>query len=472
MNAKYIQEPLYQEIPYLEVNQLFSHIAHEEWAMLLDSANYKQTFQDTNCFSYIVFSPFKTLTVKNGVLLEDNTQINDPFLLLKHYLQSFKMQKIAGLPPFQGGLAGYFAYDLCHYIEKIPFAHMDDMNFPDLAVAFYDIVISFDHVNKKSWVISTGLPEKDNLLRQQRAKERLEEIIMWVQNSAKALPVDKPNNNFAAHISSNFNCEGYINNVSCAKNYIHQGDIFEVNLSQRFKAKLPVHLTPYQLYQRLCHLNPAPFAAYINLGEIVIASASPERFLSLKDGMVVTRPIKGTAPRGQNAEDDRKLGDDLFNSIKDRAENVMIVDLMRNDLSRVCEKDSVEVTTLCGLESYPTVHHLVSVIKGKLKNHMDVIDLLKATLPGGSITGAPKIRAMEIIAELEPNRRGPYCGSIGFISFSGDMDTSIIIRTYAIHRDVVTYQVGGAVVLDSDPMKEYQETLTKGKALRLALLGE
>ncbi len=260
--------------------------------------------------------------------------------------------------------------------------------------------------------------------------------------------------------------------LKTAQNYILEGDIFEVNLSQRFKTVLPEELTPYELYLRLRKISKAPFAAYFNFSKMTIASASPERFILLNNGQIETRPIKGTMPRGETIEQDLKFSEALLNSKKDKAENIMIVDLLRNDLSRVCEDDSVHVATLCGLESFATVHHLVSVITGKLKSGYHALDLLKATLPGGSITGAPKIRAMEIISELEPNRRGPYCGNIGFISFTGDMDTSILIRTYAIHHRDVTYQAGGAVVLDSDPAQEYHETLHKSKALHQALLGE
>jgi para-aminobenzoate synthetase component 1 len=230
-------------------------------------------------------------------------------------------------------------------------------------------------------------------------------------------------------------------------------------------------LDAWGLYQRLRRRNPAPFAAYLDTGDVQIVSASPERFLELKGRQVETRPIKGTRPRGSTTEEDARLGDELLASEKDRAENVMIVDLLRNDLSRVCRDHSVLTPEICALESFATVHHLVSTVTGELRPGLDAVDLLRATFPGGSITGAPKIRAMEIIAELEPTRRGPYCGAIGWVGCDGRMDTSITIRTYAIKERQVAFQAGGGIVADSDPAAEYEETLDKARALIEALRG-
>jgi para-aminobenzoate synthetase component 1 len=251
--------------------------------------------------------------------------------------------------------------------------------------------------------------------------------------------------------------------------YILAGDIFEANISQRFKADLPAGLAPFDLYRRLREINPAPFAAYLNFKDTQLASASPERFLKLSAGYVETRPIKGTRPRGKSEEEDATLARELVASEKDWAENVMIVDLLRNDLSRVCENHSVQVPQLCGLESYPSVHHLVSVVTGRLRSGMGALDLLKAAFPGGSITGAPKLRAMEIIAELEPTRRGPYCGSVAYLGFDGALDSSIIIRSFCIRQGQVSFQAGGAVVADSVPRQEQEEVLAKAGALFRAL---
>src|SRR5262249_54477854 len=244
-------------------------------------------------------------------------------------------------------------------------------------------------------------------------------------------------------------------------------DCFQVNVAQRLL--YPASEPPLAVYERLRRRNPAPFAGYFDLGDYVIASASPERFLKVQGGVVETRPIKGTAPRGVGPEEDLGRADALLASAKDRAENVMIVDLLRNDLGRVCEYGSVRVGALCRLESYPFVHHLVSEVRGRLRAGLGPVDLLRAAFPGGSVTGAPKVRAMEIIAELEPTARGPYCGSLGYVGFDGTMDTSILIRTVTIGQGWVQFHVGGGIVADSDPEREYEETWHKAEGLLQAL---
>jgi para-aminobenzoate synthetase component I len=247
------------------------------------------------------------------------------------------------------------------------------------------------------------------------------------------------------------------------------GDVFQANLSQRFCADLPEGLGPYDLFRRLQAANPAPFGAYLKLDDLVVAASSPERFLLLDGGRVETRPIKGTRPRGSTPGRDAALAAELAASEKDRAENVMIVDLLRNDLSRVCRDGSVAVPQLCVVERFATVMHLVSSVVGQLRDGLGAVDLIEACFPGGSITGAPKIRAMEIIAELEPVRRGPYCGAIGHVGWDGSLDTGIVIRTFAIRGGRVTFGAGGGVVADSDPAAEYEETLAKARALVAAL---
>ena len=264
-----------------------------------------------------------------------------------------------------------------------------------------------------------------------------------------------------------FSREDYVRAVEKARQYIIDGDIFEVNISQRYEADISVH--PYELYRNLRQINPAPFSAYLKFGELAVVSSSPERFLSCRGDRVETRPIKGTLRRGKTPAEDESNAKELLHSSKDLAENMMIVDLERNDLGRVCCYGSVKVTELAVLETYPTVFHLTSTIEGRLRDGISRIDLLKATFPGGSITGAPKVRAMEIIDELEPTRRSIYTGSIGYLGFDGNMDVNIVIRTFLIKGNKAYFQVGGAVVYDSDPEAEYQETLDKGQALFKAL---
>src|SRR5437868_9227450 len=284
------------------------------------------------------------------------------------------------------------------------------------------------------------------------------------RQSAPSYPLpDRPG------VRSNFTRAGYLEAVGRVIEYIRAGDIFQANLSQRLEA--PRVDAPRELYDRLRRRNPAPFAAYLDFGDLVVASSSPERFLRVHPGgRVETRPIKGTRPRGLSPEHDAALALALAESAKDRAENVMIVDLLRNDLSRVCRPGTVRVPELFALEHYATVHHLVSTVVGDLAPGHDAVDLLRAAFPGGSITGAPKVRAMQIIAELEPTARGVYCGAIGYLSTSGALDSSIVIRTYLVRGHDVYFQVGGGIVADSDPEQEYRETLDKARGLIAALL--
>ncbi len=271
-------------------------------------------------------------------------------------------------------------------------------------------------------------------------------------------------------LSSNFTRPAYLAAIRRTKDYISAGDIYQVNLSQRLSA--PLTTSPWQLYDRLARENPSPFAAYFRTPDATIISCSPERFLQVRGREVETRPIKGTRPRGATPEEDARLAQELLSSEKDRAENVMIVDLERNDLGRVCEFGSVHVPELFAIEQYATVHHLVSTVRGRLRPGATALDCLRESFPGGSITGAPKVRAMEIIEELEPTRRGVYTGAIGYLCFSGDMDTNIVIRTIVIQNGLAHFQVGGGIVADSVPEAEYQETMDKARALTRALAAE
>jgi para-aminobenzoate synthetase component 1 len=389
---------------------------------------------------------------------------------------------LSGLPPFQGGIAGYVGYDWGAVLERLPAARYDDLAIPDVILGLYDWVIAWDHRTGTAWLVSTGLPEKGSD-GARRARQRIDQVRARLkggrrpaqlgQGSAAARPSESAPTYPVSGVSgvediglhSTFTHRGYLDAVRRVREYIVAGDIFQANLSQRFQCELST--PPFRLYEQLRRCNPAPFSAYLDFGELQVLSASPERFLRLdsESHLVETRPIKGTRPRGLGPMHDAALGRALAESEKDRAENVMIVDLLRNDLSRVCRPGTVRVPELFALEHHPTVHHLVSTVIGELESTSDAIDLLRATFPGGSITGAPKVRAMEIIAELEPTRRGVYCGSIGYISASGAMDTSIVIRTYLLLGGQVYFQAGGGIVADSDPELEYRETLDKARGL-------
>jgi para-aminobenzoate synthetase component 1 len=413
----------------------------------------------------------------------------DPLVAVRDLLRSFAAAPVSGLPPFQGGAAGYVGYDYGAVLERLPAARYDDLAIPDLVLGLYDWVIAWDHRLETGWIVSTGLPETGPA-RAGRARARLAMVQERLRGPARlaprrsrpaagaaepghpeapTYPVLGVDGAEAIGLRSTFTHRGYLDAVSRVREYIVAGDIFQANLSQRLQA--PLGEPPFELYTRLRHRNPAAFAAYLDFQDIGVLSASPERFLRLDENgrHVETRPIKGTRPRGLGPMHDAALGRALSESDKDRAENVMIVDLLRNDLSRVCRPGTVRVPELFALEHHPTVHHLVSTVVGELDPAADAIDLLRAAFPGGSITGAPKVRAMEIIAELEPSRRGVYCGSIGYFSVTGAMDTSIVIRTYLALGRRVYFQAGGGIVADSDPELEYRETLDKARALIGAL---
>jgi para-aminobenzoate synthetase component 1 len=402
----------------------------------------------------------------------------DPFTVLTHLLADFRAEHLPGLPPYQGGAAGLFGYDLCHHIERLPGPRHDEFQTPDLAVGFYDWVVAFDHGANRAWVISTGFPENEPRARRQRAGGRLRQVMRWLGGSGVGSPAPPPGPEVTRlapqwpvpgcpGLTSNFDRAAYLAAARRAVEYVHAGDCFQVNLSQRLL--VPSRLPPVELYGRLRRRNAAPFAGYFELGEFVVASASPERFLWVQNGEVETRPIKGTRPRGPSPAEDAARARELLTSAKDRAENVMIVDLLRNDLGRVCRYGSVRVPAVCRLESYPTVHHLVSEVRGRLRPGLGPVDLLRAAFPGGSVTGAPKVRAMEIIAELEPTARGPYCGSLGYVGFDGSADTNLLIRTFTVGRGWVQFPVGGGIVADSVPEREYEETWHKAEGLLRAL---
>lgn len=442
----------FASIPYIDAGDYFKCIRQRGVdCVFLDSA---VVSPDLGRYSYLCIDPV--------MLIDDLKQ-------LQHNLHQYQRKSHSHLPPFQGGIAGYLSYDLGRKLEILPSIAEDDQNIPDMILGLFDLVIAFDHKVKKAWAISNGLPETDELAVRKRAKQRLIQCLDWVDKpqiettSWQPLP-DKQ------ELSSNFSAVEYRDAVQKAIDYIKAGDIFEVNLSQRFFIECDRSIDSTSLYFYLREKNPAPFAAYVGLSSgLEILSSSPERFLQVHNGIVEARPIKGTIKRSSNKAEDLRLAEELQASDKDRAENIMIVDLMRNDLSRVCKPHSVKVPQLCGLESYSSVHHLVSVVIGELKPEYDLVDLLKATFPGGSITGAPKIRAMEIIDELEPTRRGVYCGSVVCLGLDGFMDSSILIRTIVLKENKITFQGGGAIVLDSDPELEYQETLLKVKRLKQIL---
>jgi para-aminobenzoate synthetase component 1 len=443
-------------------------------------------------YSFLAADPVAVVRSK-GSQTECGSRIvpEDALDALRELLAPYAAEPVPGLPPFQGGAAGYLAYDWGRVHERIPAPRHDDLSVPDVVLGVYDWVLAWDHETSRAWLISTGMIEQSLPARTRRAAERAAAVLERLRSTDIPPAAQRSATGESAdHVSSipkaptyavsadwadprlalrsSFTHAGYLEAVARVREYIFAGDIFQANISQRFDA--PLVEPPWSLYRRLRLQNAAPFAAYLDFPEAIVLSASPERFLRVDvNGHVETRPIKGTRPRGLGPEHDAALGQALTASAKDRAENLMIVDLLRNDLSRVCAPGTVHVPELFALEHYATVHHLVSTVVGDLAPGSDALDLLRAAFPGGSITGAPKVRAMEIIAELEAPERGVYCGTIGYWSLTGALDCSIVIRTAVARAGRVYFSAGGGIVADSDPGQEYRETIDKARGMIDAL---
>lgn len=469
--------------PAPDVEACFLRLRELPYCLLLDSALRNP---ELGRYSFLMADPF-------ALHQHDDTNEQgaaDPFATLSAHLSQYGSPTLPELPPFQGGVAGLLSYDLGREFEKLPMPEFDRQVCPQLLLGSYDVVLAWDHAENRAWLISQGWPEVDPPRRAERAHARLtafERLLALpledVAAASKAWPAQlrwppqkAPAQNsirgprVATHlagVSSNFTRGEYEAAVERVREYIRAGDVFQVNLAQC----LTVSQTEpsWQTYLRLRQRNPATFGGYFDAGAWQLLSASPERFLQVRERAVETRPIKGTRPRTAWPESSLFHGDDLLASDKDRAENIMIVDLLRNDLSRVCEADSVEVPELCRLERYEYVQHLVSVVQGRLAAGKSVWDLFRAAWPGGSITGAPKLRAMEIITELERLARGPYCGSLVYHGFDGAADSNLLIRTIVAAGGECSFSVGGGITLASEPALEYAETWHKAAGLLQAL---
>ncbi len=454
--------------PRLDLEAALVRLSRLPHALFLDSARRDPLL---GRYSFITADPFDYFA-----LPADGC---DALAELARRIAPFRAAPLAALPPFQGGAAGLFSYDLGRSLEKVPRPRFEEFDVPALAVGLYDVVLAVDHVEDRAWIISQGLPETEPAARRRRAADRLAQFRTWLDEPPRSVPIAPEDLLPAASLApqfavagpsgltSNFSAPDYLRAIGRAIEYIHAGDVFQVNIAQRLLA--PAHDDAVSLYLRLRRKNPATFAGYFDLGHAQIVSASPERFLSVRGRQVEARPIKGTRQRTAQPEADLFAADEMLASEKDRAENVMIVDLLRNDLARVCSADSVRVTQLCRLETYEFVQHLVSAVEGTLRAECSPLDLVRAAFPGGSITGAPKVRAMEIIAELEPTARGAYCGAMGYLGFDGSLDTSILIRTITAARGWWQAPVGGGIVAQSVPHREYEETWHKATGLLRAL---
>ncbi len=436
---------------------LFSQLAHLPWAIWLDSC---QSEHINSRYDILVWQPQVTLTTKGSStriewLAADNnkTQViktldstDDPLSLIKSSQEA--LFKDYDLPqtdlPFKGGALGYFAYDLGRRFEHFPTKAVQDIDLADMAIGIYHQAIIFDHHTEQCFLLCPEHLRKT--------------ITLWLHQQL-ANKATKTEFQLTSSWQSNLSKNDYDAKFTKIQDYLLAGDCYQINLSQRFSA--PFKGDEFIAYQALRASNSAPFSAFMRFEHAAVLSISPERFLQLKNGRIQSKPIKGTRARGKNIQEDQDNASILYHSTKDRAENVMIVDLLRNDISKVCQSGSVQVPELFTIESFPAVHHLVSTVEGTLATEFDGSDLLRAAFPGGSITGAPKIRAMEIIEELEPQRRSVYCGSIGYISACGNMDTNIAIRTLICENQQIHCWAGGGIVADSENNSEYQETFDK-----------
>lgn len=444
--------------------RLFERIAHEPWAMLLDSgqaieASTGKPGSQYGQYDILVARPIVTLVTKGlQTTIQENGKSDivdeDPFSLLNQLLKRYKAPDIG--VPFAGGAMGYFSYDLGRRLEQLLDKNQPE-DIPELMIGIYDWAVVVDHRQQSCQLISHGFSEETRA--GWPALCRLFDVpYAPVQKSFVVTSVTQ----------CNFSEETYIRAFNQIKSYIESGDCYQVNLAQRFSAM--VDGDSWLAYKKLRKISPAPFMAFMRLPKtendcFYVLSNSPERFIQVIGDHVETRPIKGTRPRASDARKDLAYAKELQESNKDKAENLMIVDLLRNDIGKSCETGSVKVEKLFQLQSFSNVHHLVSIVTAKLKRNATVIDLLKGCFPGGSITGAPKVQSMQIIEELEPNRRGVYCGAIGYISFDGKMDTNIAIRTAVINNKVLSYYAGGGIVADSNGTKEYLETLDKASTM-------
>lgn len=383
----------------------------------------------------------------------------NPLDLMQEYMEQWKTDYNPEYPPFQGGAIGYFSYDCIRYIEKLPSLAEDDIDIPDIFFLLFDDVFVYDQKEQVLWVITHYVDKYEE------AKERLNEWkSLWMTEAPEVtVPFESPEKKSEAVA---FTEAGFMKAVECIQEYIGAGDVFQVNLSTRQERTLQTH--PLEIYTSLREINPSPYMGYLELGDFQIVSGSPELLIKKQGTEVSTRPIAGTRSRGADEQEDEELARELIENEKERAEHVMLVDLERNDLGRVCKYGTVEVDEFMVIEKYSHVMHIVSNVRGEVEEDKDAFDLVKAVFPGGTITGAPKIRTMEIIEELEPVRRGIYTGSIGWIGYSGDTELNIVIRTLLAKDGKAHVQAGAGIVIDSNPENEYKESLKKAIALWLA----
>jgi anthranilate synthase component 1 len=449
--------PVYREIMAdLETPvSAYLKIAQGKYSFLLESV---EGGEQLARYSFIGTEP--SLILKTG---KENPV--DPLIPIEKELERFQLVTTKGLPRFHGGMVGYLGYEVARYFERLPAPEADPLGLPESVFMLADSILVFDHLTHKIKVVSHAHLTGDTEAAYHKATSKIDSLVARLHKPLTTPP--DPTASPAAAVSSNILPQDFQAKVSRAKEYIYAGDIIQVVLSQRLARTLSA--SPFNFYRALRSLNPSPYMYYLHLDDFDIVGASPELLVRVEDGIVSNHPIAGTRPRGKTVEQDRALEEELKHDEKECAEHIMLVDLSRNDVGRVSEPATVRVTQLMDIERYSHVIHLVSHVQGKLRAGLSQFDALRACFPAGTVSGAPKIRAMEIIAELEPDRRGAYAGAVGYFGFSGNMDTAIAIRTSLIKDGVAYTQAGAGIVADSVPEREYQESLSKAQALLTAI---
>ncbi len=445
--------------------QIFEKLYAGKYSFLLESARFNSKI---GRYSYVVTNPFLVFKSKNNnieiksSIKKIKKKVKKPYEELRKLTEIYQVEKIPGIPNFVGGAVGFISYDMWYFFEKYKRGVVDDLSIPDMYFAFYDTVVSFDHQEEKMFILSCGRGEKEA----EKKVKKVEDLLLKYPDSSFGWATNnqQPTTNNPKFTLTKSQFERIVKKV---KKYIGAGDIYQANLSLRIE--VPFKGDSWQLYKILREINPSPFASYLEFDDFKIVSCSPERLVKLENGEVETRPIAGTRPRGDTKSDDKNFAKDLILNEKERAEHIMLVDLERNDIGRVCSYGTVKVDEMMTVEDYSHVFHIVSNVVGNLHFDKHRLDLIKAVFPGGTITGCPKIRCMQIIDELEPTSRGIYTGSIGYLSFSGDLDLNIAIRTFLIKNNKAYIQAGAGVVYDSNPEREYYECLYKAEALLRAV---
>ncbi len=450
----------------------FSKIDSGGYSFLLESVEGGERLAR---YSFLGSSPYVIFSSKgNKVVLETGKSkksftSDDPIRELKDLLSKYKFVHVKGLPRFSGGLVGFLGYDMVRFMEDLPDKKADKLDIPDSVFMLTDTLLVFDHVDHKIKIVSNVHVTGDPSRAYDDAVQKINKIagLLKKGGSKETSGVSLKHIVKPIALKSNLSKSGFEEAVKKAKEYIKKGDIIQVVLSQRLE--VPFETQPFQIYRALRSINPSPYMYYLKLGDFSLVGSSPEIMVRCEEGRVEVRPIAGTRPRGASEEEDKEQVKDLLADPKERAEHVMLVDLGRNDIGRVCDFSSVKVSEFMSIEKYSHVMHIVTDVSGKLKKDKDVFDVMKATFPAGTVTGAPKVRAMEIIDELENTRRGPYAGAVGYFSFSGNLDCCITIRTILVKDKTAYIQAGAGIVADSVPENEYQETLNKAKALLKAI---